>query len=248
MTEAVILAAGVGKRLAPLTFFTPKPLVPTCFNTNNLLRIVHKLATTKLFKRIHIVLGYVSTPFAQYLYTCLSSKFKDIVNIVVSSKLKGTAGQLCDVITRLSDSFLVMNGDVALDEKFLNQVLQTVEHFNSCREVPYNVVIFTCKKVLKYGVIEHENGIFKRWLEKPSVDVVVGVYFFSRNVIPILRDLCRKLCTFDMNMLINLLVDKGRRIFVKSVEGEFLDIGTLDDYVKYVSMLSEVDIKMKLFV
>jgi len=238
LPELAILAAGVGKRLFPVTCITPKPLVPLTDRISNVLNLLDKFLSSGIFDRVHIVLGYIAIPFAEYLHKIFEKNQK--VNIVISNTLRGTAGQLCDIVNNVNDDLLIVNGDVFIDDVFVKNLLDITNEL-ICRS-DFDLCIITSPLRIKYGVIESVGEKFIKWVEKPTLNIVTGIYYVKRHLLRTLHDLCRCTKYLDMNVFVNILVDKARNVIVKSVNGTFLDLGTVDDYSKATGMLSEVNI------
>ncbi len=240
MPELAVLAAGVGKRLFPITCITPKPLVPLTGRISNVLSILDKFTSSGLFRKAYIVLGYVSIPFAEYLRRAFGKDNR--VSVIVADRLRGTAGQLCEIISYVNEDLLVVNGDIFMDDTFVGNLLQVVSEL--CTREDFDLCIITYPLRVKYGVVESEEERFIKWVEKPVLNIVTGIYYLKKRILTVLRDLCRLVKYLDMNVLVNLLIERARNVIVKSVEGIFLDLGTIDDYSRVVGMLSEVNISM----
>jgi mannose-1-phosphate guanylyltransferase len=113
--QAMVLAAGMGSRLMPLTGTLPKPLFPV-LNRPNLERTVAALAA-KGFSRIIINAFHLGHLIEKW---CAASPFRDIVHVVREDKLLGTGGGLKNALSFFSmDSpVLVVNSDVVTDIDF----------------------------------------------------------------------------------------------------------------------------------
>ena len=104
----MILAAGLGTRLAPITQYLPKPLFPV-LNTPNLFRIIHQLKTAG-FKDI-IINSF-------HLAHALTKALKPFnIKVIREKKLLGTGGGIRNAIPLFDKSqpLLVINGDVVTD-------------------------------------------------------------------------------------------------------------------------------------
>ena len=103
--QAVILAAGMGKRLRPLTLKTPKPLLPVAgrpiidWTLDNL---------PKGIDEIILVVNYLEEQIREHVGT--DSKGRP-VRYLTHQTLNGTAGALRVCQNYLRGRFLVLNGD-----------------------------------------------------------------------------------------------------------------------------------------
>ena len=115
---AMILAAGLGNRMRPLTNHTPKPLLEV---GGKPLIIWHIEELKKAgFQNIVINIAYLGQQIIDYLGD--GSKYG--VNIVFSDEQNEgaleTAGGIIKALPLLSEIFLVVNGDVWTDYKYVN--------------------------------------------------------------------------------------------------------------------------------
>lgn len=103
--HAIILAAGKGTRLRPLTDSTPKPLI----RVGGQALIEYALqALPKTIDRITVVIGYLGEQIQEYL----GESYKNIpVRYVVQSRLDGTGGALELLQCEITNATLVINAD-----------------------------------------------------------------------------------------------------------------------------------------
>jgi len=106
--QAVILVGGEGTRLRPLTYGTPKPMVPL-FGVPFLERMLVRLRDAGVD---HAILA------AGYMPRAIEDAFGDgsrlgmRLTYVVESSPLGTAGAIKNVADYIEDTFFVLNGDV----------------------------------------------------------------------------------------------------------------------------------------
>jgi len=113
---AMILAAGLGSRMRPLTDHTPKPLLEV---GGKPLIVWHIEQLKKAgFKNIVINVAYLGQQIIDYL----GDGSKYALNIVFSDEQDEgaleTAGGIVKALPLLSDTFLVVNGDVFCEYEF----------------------------------------------------------------------------------------------------------------------------------
>ena len=142
--KAVILAAGMGKRLKDITLNTPKPLLKIANTT-----IIHYLVSC--LKEIGIKDIYVVTGFKSKM---IKKELGNLVNYIHNKKFKTTNSiyslYLAKKYLQNSD-FILANGDILLSKTCLSKVVR----FKSSGEVEYIFVnpIFRkrnlAKKLLK---------------------------------------------------------------------------------------------------
>ncbi|KKW30690.1 MAG: glucose-1-phosphate thymidylyltransferase (strD) [Candidatus Uhrbacteria bacterium GW2011_GWD2_52_7] len=102
--DAVILAAGKGTRLRPITDTMPKGMVDVC-GRPLIKRIIDALPPVD---RLIIVVGYLGDQIIDYVQ---ANVWKIPVTFVKQERLDGTGSALYLVREHLSERFLVVNGD-----------------------------------------------------------------------------------------------------------------------------------------
>ena len=168
MKEAIILCGGQGKRLRPLTFNIPKALVK--YQHKTLLDWQIDQLEKFGYDRVVLVAGYLGF---KLLGWARDNQRKIKVSIIVENEPLGTAGALKLGLKEISsENVTVMNvddlNDVDLDMLELNGT---------------NSLVVT-NPVLQFGVIEEEQGIIKKFVEKPKlIDKLVsmGIYYLNKN-------------------------------------------------------------------
>ncbi len=109
--KAIILSAGVGNRLRPITDFVPKPLLPIVnrpildINITRLLKIGIEKIGINLFYKPDIIKKSLE-------------KFSDFVYIVTEDTLRGTGGALLNFQKFISEDFVIHNCDILTDIDF----------------------------------------------------------------------------------------------------------------------------------
>ncbi len=117
--DAIILAAGRGMRLRPLTDATPKPLIPIA-GRGTLLRLLDVLP--KAVSRVVIVIGYLGEQIRQEIGDVSHDR---PVEYVIQEVLDGTGGALRWARPSIhSERFLVLMGDDLYVARDLEQVTE----------------------------------------------------------------------------------------------------------------------------
>jgi len=110
--KAMILAAGFGKRLRPLTHLRPKPLVPVA----NRPVIEHAMEYLEVqgFRRVIVNAHHLQEQVTRFFRE--KRGFEARVDVVVEPEILGTGGGLMNVAEIWGEeTLLVMNGDVLCD-------------------------------------------------------------------------------------------------------------------------------------
>ena len=218
--KAVILAGGLGTRLAPYTAALPKPLVPV--GNVPILEIIIRQLIASGFGSVTLTLGHLGELIRAYFaaHPTLSRRIQ--LQFVEEEQPTGTAGSL-RLIPDLPDTFLVMNGDVltTLDYPSLIQF-----HRNSGA---WLTVASHQKQInLDLGVLQLQDGEVTGYLEKPQYvyPVSMGVYVYDRRTLEYIPPRRH----FDLPELVGQLLAQKKKVASFASDAIWLDIGRRDDY------------------
>lgn len=164
--QAVLLAAGKGARLRPLTYTTPKPLL-TIGGTTLLEHILSSLPPE--IDEIFLVVNHLR----DQIIDAIGSSYREIpVHYVVQDPLTGTAGALALLESQLHDRFFVINTDNLYDPASL---LALTQHEQSLLVMPTN-------EALPNSAIDEEGwyGGIQACESGPCL-IVCGAYVLNRS-------------------------------------------------------------------
>jgi NDP-sugar pyrophosphorylase family protein len=228
--EAIVMAGGKGKRLMPYTTVLPKPLMPLgdAPVLEHLLRKLHAhgirrvcLAVNHLHHLIHAFFGDGSALGLSIEYAVENSPL-------------GTCGPVSQVLDRMADSFLLVNGDLVTN---LNLTQVMTDHRR--RESAATVAVLKRRTQLDYGVLDTDTrGRVTGIREKPTMDYLVsmGVYALRRES---LRGFLTPGQPLDMPDVLNAMVSADHAVHAYFAECEWLDIGRPEDYAQALSMVAQ---------
>ncbi len=123
---AIILCAGYGKRVNPITLDCPKPLLKINKTTllENTINIIKKIG----IKNIYINSFYLKNKLKDYL---CNNKFNININIIDDGKyLLGTGGGIKNILQNSKDkNFVVFNPDTLWDKTYLKYIKKMKEQY-----------------------------------------------------------------------------------------------------------------------
>lgn len=219
--KAVILAGGLGTRLKPFTEVIPKPLLP--IGGKSILQIQIERLKDNGFKDIYICTNYKSN----YIEDFIGDGSRYGVNISISKENErlGTAGPLTLLKNKLTEPFVVMNGDILSSLNFKNLYKFAVTNNSDiCLAIKKEVTPYDFGNILFKGddVIEMQ--------EKPDIIkyILAGIYVIDPKVLDLIPD--NKY--YGMDLLINQLLSLKMRVLKYEISEYWLDIGRFDDYEK----------------
>ena len=234
--QAVVLAAGEGTRMRPLTYTKPKVMLPIA-NKPILEHLLFELKKAGIEDLIFVV-GYKDEIIREYFGK--GERWSVKIKYVTQRKQLGTADALKSALHLIESNFLMLNGDNIVGYEDVKKLLS----FEMCLGV---------KKVPNpedFGVVEIENGRVKRIIEKPEVPpsnlINAGVYHFTKDILKFLDETpLSKRGEYEITDTIQLAIDSGLEF--KAVEMcTWIDVGYPWDLLKaneyMLSNLSEAKI------
>ncbi len=228
--RAVILAGGRGTRLAPYTHIIPKPLLPV--GDKPILETVCRQLAYAGFTHITLSLGHMSLYFKTFLaqHQILRRLIK--IDYVEEVTPTGTAGSLAS-IPGLTDTFLVMNGDILtnLDYRGL------VQHHRATGACLTIAAHSKCVKI-DLGILKmNEDQQVVGYIEKPTMTypVSMGIYIYEVSVLDHIT-LGEHL---DFPDLVLKLVGQGKKVVAYANEATWFDLGRHEDFMAASQMFVE---------
>ncbi len=227
--KAMVMAAGVGSRLDPLTKNTPKPLVPVA-NLPVMDILLQKLVAygiSEVIANTHYLGGQISSRYESFLPNRLN------FTSIHEEKLSGTAGGVkkCEFFFENEEDFLVLSGD-GLHDARLDKIIES--HLNSGCIATMAVVPVAHEEVCNYGVVVASgNNIVQEFQEKPPVELAksnlinTGIYVFKKRIFDYIPE--GEKYDFAKNVFPSLM-EAGEKIHTCKINGYWSDIGTLEQY------------------
>ncbi|WP_396613445.1 sugar phosphate nucleotidyltransferase (plasmid) [Haloferax sp. S1W] len=182
LTEAVVLAAGEGRRLRPLTTFQPKPMLPVA--NRPVLEYVLDALLESGIEHVVLVVGYRG----DRIRTFVTTRYPDAnIEFVQQDVRLGSGHALLQAEGTVDGPFLVCNGDNVIDADIVSSVLERFSMTNSVA----TVAVAKSETPEEYGVVIANEGRISDIDEHPTQTagylVNAGVYVFEQNVFDALR-------------------------------------------------------------
>ena len=173
--KAVILAAGEGNRMRPLTYTKPKVMLPLA-NKPILEHLVIEMKKAGV-KDFTIVVGYHAETIRQHFGD--GAKWGVSIDYVAQRKQLGTAHAVKMVEGLVKDKFLLANGDVLLKADDIAKILA---------KDTTTLSLIEAKDTKDLGVVEVTGNKIKaihEKVEKPPGNLVnAGVYLLTSEIFP----------------------------------------------------------------
>lgn len=212
--KVLILAAGKGERLEPITHTRPKAFVPIL----DVPLIMHTISMVSRYANKSEIFIIISEDMKDYF----TKKLPDVNFLIQDTTIKGTAAALKTASKLKDDEFIVIYGDLFFGEDALKALFST--DFS-------NVVLgIKVKNPKDYGLISvTSDGELQKIVEKPEVpftDLINGgIYKFSGDIFTYLEKIEQSpRGEYELTDAINLMA-LNQRIKVETYNGYWLDLG-----------------------
>jgi NDP-sugar pyrophosphorylase family protein len=182
--RVLILAAGLGSRLRPLTHLTPKPLLPLG-TTNILERLLFQLNSSFRDVEIYINCSYLADSITEFIS---KQSLENRPKIIWEHEPVGTAVTTMGLFNSdPSQGLLVIHGDLVLSNDSMKEISKMVkeqaESFLMVHERPFNQArsIVSIQDARVTGIAEVSISQEKSSLNTSPVLVNSGILFFTPN-------------------------------------------------------------------
>jgi mannose-1-phosphate guanylyltransferase len=250
--KAMILAAGKGTRVRPITYTIPKPLIPIL--QKPVMEFLLELLRQHGFDQIMVNVSHLANEIENYFRdgqrfgVQLAYSFEGrIVDGVLVGEAVGSAGgmrRIQDFSPFFDDTFVVLCGDALIDLD-----LSAAVKWHRAKGSIATVIMKSVprEEVPSYGiVVTDEEGRVKTFQEKPKVEealstnISTGIYIFEPeifNYIPSGEN-------FDIgSQLFPKLVEKNAPFYGLVMDFEWVDIGKVPDYWQAIRGVLQGEIK-----
>ena len=218
LLHAVVMAGGLGSRLAPLTEDVPKPMLRV--GDRPLLEIIIKRLREAGIKSVKVTTHHKPEKIEAHFGD--GRDFGVDLSYVEEDRPLGTGGGL-GLLAAPKETTLVINGDILTQVDFRAMLAFHREH-----QADLTVAVRHYDVKVPYGVIECDGPVVRCVSEKPVMGFFVnaGIYLLEPAVYRFIPSGSR----FDMTELIQRLLDDGRPVVGFPIREYWLDIGEHAEY------------------
>lgn len=237
--KAMILAAGKGTRVRPITYTIPKPMIPIL--EKPVMEFLVELLRQHGFNQIMVNVSHLARDIESYFRdgqrfgVQIAYSFEGRIHEgELLGEALGSAGgmrRIQDFYPFFDETFVVLCGDALID---LDLTAAVKWHREKGAIATVILKSVSREEVSSYGVVvtDEENRI-KAFQEKPSVeealstDINTGIYIFE----PEIFEYIPSGTPYDIgSQLFPKLVEKGAPFYALPMDFEWLDIGRVPDY------------------
>lgn len=178
--RAMVLAAGLGTRLRPITYEMPKPMVPVLNRPvmEHILRLLARHGFTETIANLHWFPQLIEEYFGDGSACGVSLSYSH------EEQLLGTSGGVRNAAGFLGDSFLVISGDALTDLD-----LGAMREFHESHDGIATLAMKRVEDTSQFGVaIVGSDGRVQGFQEKPDPSEALsdlancGIYMFRKEI------------------------------------------------------------------
>jgi len=249
--KAIILAAGKGTRVRPITYTIPKPMIPIL--NKPVMETLVALLREHGVRQIMVNTSYLSMEIERYFRD--GARFGVEMAYSFEGRLEdgalvdepmGSAGALKKIQAHsgfFDQTFAVLCGDAMIDID-LTALLRF--HREKGAMVTIALADVPRRQVSSYGVVVTDSaGRIVEFQEKPPVEearsttVNTGIYIFEPDVL----EMIPSGVAYDIGgELFPKLAEEGKGLYGATIPFQWLDIGQVGDYYRVIQMALKGDI------
>jgi mannose-1-phosphate guanylyltransferase len=250
--KAMILAAGKGTRVRPITYTMPKPMMPIL--QKPVMEFLLELLRQHGFDQIMVNVSHLAEEIESYfrdgqrfgVQIAYSFEGRIVEGTLVGEALGSAGGikKIQDFSPFFDDTFVVLCGDALIDLD-----LTAAVNWHKSKGSIATIVMKSVprEEVSSYGVVvTDEQGRVKAFQEKPKVEealstnINTGIYIFEPEVL----DYIPSGVEYDIgSQLFPKLVELGAPFYAIAMDFEWVDIGKVPDYWRAIRGVLSGEIK-----
>lgn len=224
--QAIVLVGGEGTRLRPLTFGTPKPMVPI-MNVPFLARTLERLCDVGI-RDVILPAGYMPQAITEYFGD--GSRLGMNITYVIEDEPLGTAGAIKNVEQHINGPFFVMNGDIltSLD-------LEAMIAYHREKRGLGVLHLIKVEDPSAFGCVVHDqSGRITQFVEKPpkgeepTNEINAGTYLLEPDVLALIppgRNVSIERETFPK------ILAEGHALYAYTTADYWMDVGRPEQYL-----------------
>ena len=222
--KAIILSAGEGSRMRPLTLTKPKTMLPVAGKP--IIQYNIESLRDNGIKDILLIVRYKEEMVRDYFGD--GSDFGVNITYQTQKDFLGTANAIGYGKDFIKDSMIVLNGDIILDNEIIHEIIKKYNYLK-----PDTLMVLTeVEDPSAFGVVEIENGNIKSIVEKPKKEeapsnlVNAGIYIFNKDIFDkIDRTEISERGEYEITDSVTLQIQDGKTVIGHKTNKDWIDVG-----------------------
>lgn len=228
--KGLIPAAGMGTRMKPYTNAIPKELLPV----DGVAVIEHVIEAFKLagIIDISVVVGWKKNAILDYLGS--GRRLGVNLTYVVQDERLGLANAILAGENVIKDeSFAIVLGDNFFYPKTF---LLDLKKFHLENKADVTLGVVDVEDTTRHGILEFKGESVINIIEKPKPEDApshkgaAGIYIVSHEIFDAIHQIRPGYNNeYQLGDAIKVLIDRGRKVIYKNIDGYHIDVGTPED-------------------
>ena len=222
--KAIILSAGEGSRMRPLTLTKPKTMLPVAGKP--IIQYNIESLRDNGIKDILLIVRYKEEMVKAYFGD--GSDFGVNITYATQEDFLGTANAISYGEDFIEDSLIVLNGDIILDNEIIDEIIKKYNDMN-----PDTLMVLTeVEDPSAFGVVEIEDGNIKSIVEKPDKEdapsnlVNTGIYIFNNDIFDKIKKTgISERGEYEITDSVSLQIADGKKVVGHKTNKDWIDVG-----------------------
>lgn len=222
--KAIILSAGEGSRMRPLTLTKPKTMLPVAGKP--IIQYNIESLRDNGITDILLIVRYKEEMVRNYFGD--GSDFGVNIFYKTQKDFLGTANAISYGEDFIDDSIIVLNGDIILDDEIIHEIIKKYNYLT-----PDTLMLLTeVEDPSAFGVVEIENGNIKSIVEKPKREeapsnlVNAGIYIFNKDIFDKIRKTeISERGEYEITDSVSLQIKYNKTVIGHKTSKDWIDVG-----------------------
>ena len=221
--KAIILSAGEGSRMRPLTLTKPKTMLPVAGKP--IIQYDVESLRDNGITDILLIVRYKEEIVRNYFGD--GSDFGVNISYKTQKDFLGTANAISYGEDFIDDSIIVLNGDIILDDEIIHEIIKKYNYLS-----PDTLMLLTeVEDPSAFGVVEIENGNIKNIVEKPKREeapsnlVNAGIYIFNKDIFDKIRETeISERGEYEITDSVSLQIEDNKTVIGHKTSKDWIDV------------------------
>ena len=222
--KAIILSAGEGSRMRPLTLTKPKTMLPVAGKP--IIQYNIESLRNNGITDIQLIVRYKEEMVRDYFGD--GSDFGVNITYKTQKDFLGTANAISYGEDFIEDSLIVLNGDIILDDEIIGEI---IEKYNQIKPDTL-MVLKEVDNPSAFGVVEVEDGNVKSIVEKPKKGeepsnlINTGIYIFDKDIFEkIEKTELSERGEYEITDSLSMQIEDGKKVIGHLTNKDWIDVG-----------------------
>lgn len=222
--KGVILTAGEGTRMRPLTLSRPKTMIPVAGKP--ILQYNVEALKEAGICEITMVVGYHQEVIKNYFLD--GSPLGVNINYITQKERLGTAHAIGTLARTLQGAFIILNGDIIVETQLIKDLIDKYRS-NGTRSL---LTLTKVEDPSPFGVVELEGDKITNIVEKPAPGeapsnlINAGIYLFDDNIFKAIQETPPSpRGEYEITDSIKIQIAQGEPVLGLQTNNKWVDIG-----------------------